>query len=208
MKKLFAVVLAMMLALGCISALAEDAAPYTTYVHPTLGYTLEYPSNWLAIDTESLPVMMEMAKQMGTDGIDLSMLGNLEEQIVSANMTMFLDVTTGANFTIGAQDLGMPIDTNSFVTMMMPMLKMQYEQMFAGCTFIEDEPIVAIGDTEYCYLPMAYELNGQTTCLEQFYLVSGTVMYIISGTYSEALMTDELMENMGYVLATFAPVAL
>lgn len=209
MKKLFAVVLALMLALGCMSAVAETAASeYVSYTHPTLGYTLEYPSTWMAIDTENLPMMMAMVQQHGIEGIDMSMLGNLEEQIKTTNMTVFMDLVTGANFTIGAQDLGMPIDANAFATMMLPMLKAQYEQMFAGCEFIEDEPIVQIGETEYCYLPMKYVANGQTTCLEQFYLVNGTVMFIIAGTYAETDATDELINNMGYVLATFTPPAV
>ena len=109
--------------------------------------------------------------------------------------------------TIGAQDLGMPIDVNSFATMMMPMLKTQYEQMFAGAVFEEVDPIITIGDTQYCYLSMNYQMNGQTICYDQYYLVDGTVMYAIAGTYAEALATDELMNNMGYILATFAPAA-
>ena len=209
MKKLLAIVLALMLALGCMSAVAETTAvEYVSYTHPVLSYTLEYPSTWMVVDTENLPMMMTMAQQFGTEGIDLSMLGDLEEQIVASNMTLFLDLTTGANFTIGAQDLGMPIDANSFATMMLPMLKTQYQQMFADAVFAEDEPTVTIGETEYCYLSMSYTANGQPTCVEQFYLVNGTVMFIIAGTYTEAAATDELLNNMGYVLATFTPSAV
>ena len=208
MKKLFALVMALMLALGCVSALAESEAPaYQVYTHPVIGYTLEYPTTWLALDTETLPVMMAMAQSTGIEGIDLSMLGNMEEQIVSANMTMFFDMMTGANFTIGAQDLGMPIDVASFNAMMLPMLKAQYEQMFANCTFADDDPTVVIGDKEYSYLSATYVANGQTTCLEQFYLVDGTVMYVIAGTYAQDRATDELINTMGYILATFTPAA-
>lgn len=208
MKKLFALMMALLMVLGCVPAMAESAeAPYTAYVHPTLGYTLEYPTNWLMIDTETLPVMMELAQQMDMEGIDLSMLGSLEQQILETNMTMFMDAMTGSNVNIAKQEIGMPIDINSFATMMLPMLKTQYEQMFAGAVFEETDPIVTIGETQYCYLSMSYQVNGQTNCLEQFYLVDGTAMYIIAATYSEAAASDELIENMGYILATFAPAA-
>ena len=210
MKKLLALMMALLMAFACVPAMAESTeAPYTAYVHPVLGCTLEYPTNWLVIDTETLPAVLEMAQQMGmgVEGIDLSMIGDLEAQIVNANMTMFWDISTGANMNIGAQDLGMPIDVNSFATMMMPMLKTQYEQAFAGAVFEEVDPIITIGDTQYCYLSMSYQMNGQTICYDQYYLVDGTVMYTIAGAYAEAADTDELMNNMSYILATFAPAA-
>jgi len=202
MKKLFAVFLALMLALGCMTAVAEQSA-YTGYTHPVLGYSLNYPSEWLAIDTETLPVLMALAQQGGMEGIDVSVLGNLEEQIVSSNMTMFMDVNTGTNINIGAQDIGVEVTDEIFLSAMMPMLKAQYEQMFANAVFTSEGETLNLGTVTANYMALNYVINGQTMTGEQFFVLDGTMMYAIACTYNAGLAGTDVVSHMINLVSSF-----
>lgn len=207
MKKLLAVLLALMMMLCCLPALAEEEAPYTAYTHPRLGYTVEYPTEFVVLDADTLPLMLQMVGQMGLEGLDAATIQALEPQITSTDMVMFLDAYTGANMNIAAADVGMAITNELFLAMVMPTMLAQYEASFSNVTFYDKGSIAAFGENNFVQLVLNYDMAGMNNNFAQFFYLDGTVMYTIGYTISSAVDADTLAamdEVVVHLLSTFA----
>lgn len=207
MKKLLAILLALLLALGCMPALAEEESLYTAYTHPRLGYTVEYPTEFVVLDADTLPLMLQMVGQMGLEGLDAATLQTLEPQITSTDMVMFMDAYTGANVNIAAADVGMAITNELFLAMVMPTMLAQYEANFSNVTFFDKGSLVDFGENNFVQLILGYDMAGQSNYFAQFFFMDGTVMYTFGYTINAAMdeatiiATDAFVEHL---LASFA----
>ena len=167
MKKLLAALLALMMLLCCLPALAEEESTYTAYTHPRLGYTVEYPTEFVVLDADTLPLMLQMVGQMGLEGLDAATIQALEPQITSTDMVMFLDAYTGANMNIAAAAVGMAITNELFLAMVMPTMHAQYEASFSNVTFYDKGSIVTFGENNFVQLVLNYDMAGMNNNFAQ-----------------------------------------
>ncbi len=199
MKKLLSLALALMLLLGSTAALAETEG-YTFYQHPTLGYTLEYPGTWLALDSANFEVLMtSMSDDEALADLDLASVIPLISQ---QQMTMFMELN-GTNVNIVAQDVGMSLTAEQFLPMM-PQMGQQVIQSLPGATLMDSGSLYEVNGKQYCKLCAAYELSGSQLYAFQFYGFSGTTMILVTLTLNAASDVDAVEAYTDHMLATLS----
>lgn len=209
MKKLLAMVLALMLALSCIPALGEDVE-FVTYTQPILGYTIECPANWYALDSENLASLADiLLKDNNMQGIDPSVYENISNVISGTNMTMFL-ATNGTNMSVGMQDLGLELTNDLFLALMMPQLLTQFQTLYQEIEFLDRGSLYRLNDMEYVRMEAIYQLNGEPVHVAQYYYLEGTKLYLITVTFATELSEEEKIDMlvcMDYMMSTFTPAS-
>lgn len=200
MKKLLSLALALMLLPGCTAALAETEG-YTFYQHPTLGYTLEYPGIWLALDSTNIEELMtSMSDNEAMAGLDMASLIPLISQ---QQMIMFVGLN-GTNVNIVMQDVGMSLTAEQFLPMM-PQMGQQVIQSLPGATLMDSGSLYEVNGKQYCQLCAAYELNGSQIYAFQFYGFSGTAMILVTLTLNAAASDVDAVEAYtDHMLATLS----
>ena len=103
-RELTAALLALPLALGCVHALAEEAA-YTPYI-PHQGYAVEYPSNYVLMDAGTIASIADAVMNGGLEGtnIDPATLGAFRVQIGTLDIVAFYHAS-GTNVSIATMNL-------------------------------------------------------------------------------------------------------
>ncbi|MBE5781867.1 MAG: hypothetical protein E7329_00965 [Clostridiales bacterium] len=209
MRKLLSVILALLLALSCCPALAEETE-YVQYTHPTLGYTAEVPNGWFALDTDTIASFVKVAFEGDLEGVDPAFAANLESELAGTDIAMFLAVN-GSNINIVKQYLGLPISAELFMSMMMPSLLTQYEATFDEISFPDDGSVYYTEDERaFCSLTVTYMLNGQEVTCTQYYHMVDADMYVFTLTYAPDLDEDSMHDyraHIRHMLDTFVPAA-
>lgn len=200
-RKMTAILLALLLALGCVSALAED---FTAYTHPHLGYSFDYPSEYIALDSETIGAIEQALINGEIDAFDFD-FSSIRAQIEAMDIVTFMDVTNGNNINVATIDMGIsvPLSADMLVSMVLPATLEQYKAILSGCELIDEGSVKAYGDNEYARISLTYNLNGVALNLEQYFIVVDGVLYNVTYTYSSDI-PQEYLEN---VLSSFKPAA-
>ncbi|MBR3927458.1 MAG: hypothetical protein IKJ65_00495 [Clostridia bacterium] len=197
MKKVFALILAIMLSLS-FAALGENEM--VTYTHPVLGYSMKAPADWLYLDSQNIATLLsDPSITSAFPNIDLSAYA---DQCVANEMTMFIQ-PNGVNFNIVGEYVGGAYSAEQLVSLLLPSLRTQYEQIFGLVDFLVEGDVFKAGDNEYAYL--MYVL-GDTIGAQYCVCVNGQLYYLTLTTTSalntlEYIQIEKMFEK---VLASFA----
>ncbi|MBQ3079524.1 MAG: hypothetical protein IJC48_05930 [Clostridia bacterium] len=202
MKKLISLFLVIMMSVFAIASVSAEANEYILYTHPTVGYSLEYPSDWIALDTESVQELLTLfADDSSVEGLDLK---SLAQQLTGTDMAMFIDMY-GNNVNIIKQAMGMPISASDFVTVL-PMFMSQFEASYPGITFFDEGTVYTAGANQYAKMAYGYDLGGFYTYGEQFYDCSTGDLYTITFTAASGSSEADIQSvypMIDHMLATF-----
>lgn len=184
MKKIASLILILMLAL---SSFAFAETEMFTYTHPVLGYSIKAPYDWLYLDSENIAAIMNDPTVSGSfPNIDVSAYA---EQVAANDMTMFIQIS-GTNFNIVSEYIGGSYSAQQLVSLLMPTLRAQYEQIFGLVDYIIEGDTIKLGDNEYAYL--VYALGD--TLGEQYCICENGRLYYLTLTSTSALNTLEYVE--------------
>ena len=199
MKKILALVLALVLSLSFASVALGEYNMFT-YQHPVFGYTMKAPADWLYLDSQNIAKVMSdpsVAKQF--PNIDISAY---VDQCVANEMAMFLQ-PNGVNFNIVSEYVGAPYSAEQLVSLLLPNLRSQYQQIFGMVDFLVEGDVFKAGDNEYAYVMyVTGDIIGAQYCICE----SGRLYYLTLTTNSalntlEYIQVEKMFEK---VLASFA----
>lgn len=180
MRKIAALMLALILTLSTLPALA-DSTYYKEHRHPTQGYTVEYPAQWLALDSRTVSSYISGAVDAGTEfqGL-LASLDEVAAQIKAQEMVMFMR-SDGTNINVIALNVGARLKISDLKAML-PALHTQYEAIYANPSFLDEGSAVCIDDKDMLCIAMEYTLNGVRQRCYQLLVPQGTRLFYFTLT--------------------------
>lgn len=161
---------------------------------------MQAPADWLYLDSQNIAAVMSdpsVAKQF--PNIDISAYAN---QCVANEMAMFLQ-PNGVNFNIVSEYVGAPYSAEQLVSLLLPNLRSQYQQIFGMVDFLVEGDVFKAGDNEYAYVMyVTGDIIGAQYCICE----SGRLYYLTLTTNSalntlEYIQVEKMFEK---VLASFA----
>lgn len=183
MKKILTLVLCMMFALVSVSAFA-DTAEWERYENTELGYSVEYPVDWLAMDAETVALLMMLAGDeltVGDYGAD-----ELSTMVGNSSMVGFYPLyESAANFSIDASNVGVNLPAELLCLMMCPELVEQIKVMMPYMKVVDDGYVVKVGDRNFCAVHFFYEDADVTLHSVQYYITANNMLYTITLTAPE-----------------------
>lgn len=214
MRKFICLLTALMMLLTC-TALAETATetPVETelYTHPTFGYSLEVPSDWILLDNETIGTIVDTMKDGQAGTLDDATLAQYAAQIDATNMMMALSPDLTTNINVVAQDLGATFSANVVADELCPSLVSQYQALFADCVFDDPGSVVIYNDTDYARVSATYSLAGAYLRMHQYIVIENNIMYCLTftATAADAAMTTEDMSAIAlpFLESFVAPAA-
>ena len=191
MKKIFCLILTAVLCVSfCMTAFAADQ--YSAYTHKTQGYSLEYPSDWLVLDTETVSaVLKDAGNQAAYANIDIEAYA---QSITSSDMVMFMKAD-GDNMSVVSQYIGQAFSADALVKELAGALVNQYKQLMPGAEFIVEGDVFEIEGREFAYIMYSWN-NGYTDVLgiQAMNCDSGSLFYFTL-TCDDTENTVEFIRN-------------
>lgn len=183
LRKQIFLLLAMVLALGCASAAAEDAQAYT---HPRFGYSLAYPAGYVVLDRETIGQYDEGE----FFGYAFSFV---KHHIEAEDVVYIADTASDSHAVINRSETGGTMSAEELISLKAPEYVSSNELFLTACKVIDDGSVVTYGSNEYARLAFTFEQRGETVALEQFMIVLNGALYHISiSLYGEP--SAELLE--------------
>lgn len=192
MKKLLALVFALML--FAMPALAE------IYTQPEVGYTVECPEGWLAVDNTTIDAYISAYETgaMTFTGTNADTLQQIKAQLTFPGSMIMIDPYAN-NVVITAADMGMEFTMEMFHAAMAPMMREQFVAQIPDITFVDEGSILEMNGRKYMTIVGTYEAFGTTVGVQQIYYLEGSTMYIFNVTVS-AIAGEEYLLNFDLVI--------
>ena len=190
MKKTIALLLALLLCVLSVSAMAEEKQVYT---HPTKGYSITVPAQWLCVDISNIQQYITAYQngEMTFTGTNAETLSNLLMQIQSQDCAILIDSSSN-NVTITDVDMGIALDHKTFAALMIPQFKSQLSAQFPSMEFTCEGEILTFVDNTFVMLSGIYSMSNIPIEMTQLYYIDDTSLYVITTTaillYDQALL--------------------
>lgn len=196
MKKMTALVLALVLSILCVPALAEDAA-VQDYTNTELGFTVTLPGDWLVVDRENVDAYIAAYEkgEMTFTGTNAPTLQQLKPLFAAQNMAIAIS-PNAYNVTLSSADLGIALTNEQFIEMLIPVFKEQIASSMPGMQIVTDGEVLPLGDNEFIFLSGELDMNVMTAYADQMFLLKGTKMYLVNVTSTNVF--GEEMQNAFY----------
>lgn len=194
MKKILSAVLILMMVLS-LSQGALGEAGFKTYVHKS-GYSVQYPSDWLALDAENITTFMNDAnvRKMypNTD------FNSVKQQIISTDMVMFA-AANGDNVNIMSVYIGAPYNAEQLIAELCPSLIDEYNAVMPGAEIFSNGDIREAGGKEYAFLTYHWDSAYNDIIGMQFMNCDTGVLYYLTFTSGKVDDTVSFMKNFRLV---------
>ncbi|MBE5786835.1 MAG: hypothetical protein E7324_04760 [Clostridiales bacterium] len=190
MKKLIALMMTLVMLLSCVPAMAADTQEYT---HSDFGFSFTAPANWLIVDKSNYQAYINAynAGTMTFSGTNAATLSQLAAQIEASNCVVAVDPYAN-NIVMTGVDLGMALTNELFVAILIPQLKTELSNTMPGIEFTSVGEIVPFGENKFITLSATYEMYGTSISVDQLYLLSGTMMYVVNLTTTPVFGDDAI----------------
>lgn len=182
MKKAMAFVMALVMSMLCASVMAEDVEKQV-YTCPAKSYTITVPGDWLCVDKTNVDAYIEAYEkgEMTFSGTNAMTLEGLKPQIVSADCAVLINPYAN-NVVIVKEAIGLTLTNDTFVSMMIPLLKQQLTSQIPAIEFTAEGERLSLGDKEFVLLAAEYSLNGITASVDMLFYLDGSALYTLSLT--------------------------
>lgn len=205
MKKLTALMMALLLCVACVSAMAEGTQLYT---HPTQGYSISVPAEWLCLDKTNMDSLIAAYEngEMTFTGTNAETLKQLKPQVEATDCAVLINPLAN-NVVLVKENMGMELTNDQFVSMLIPMFRTQLVNQMPTLEFTSEGEVIAAGENEFIVLSGTYQINGITASVDMLFCLDGSDLYTLSLTTTslfgeEALST--FYEEVFAACATFA----
>lgn len=205
MKKLTALMMALLLCVACVSAMAEGTQLYT---HPTQGYSISVPAEWLCLDKTNMDSLIAAYEngEMTFTGTNAETLKQLKPQVESTDCAVLINPYAN-NVVLVKENMGMELTNDQFVSMLIPMFRTQLVNQMPTLEFTSEGEVIAAGENEFIVLSGTYQINGITASVDMLFCLDGSDLYTLSLT-TTSLFGEEALntfyEEVFAACATFA----
>lgn len=205
MKKLTALMMALLLCAACVSAMAEGTQLYT---HPTQGYSISVPAEWLCLDKTNLDSLTAAYEngEMTFTGTNAETLKQLKPQVEATDCAVLINPYAN-NVVLVKENMGMELTNDQFVSMLIPMFRTQLVKQMPTLEFTSEGEVIAAGENEFIVLSGTYQINGITASVDMLFCLDGSDLYTLSLT-TTSLFGEEVLntfyEEVFAACATFA----
>lgn len=205
MKKLTALMMALLLCVACVSAMAEGTQLYT---HPTQGYSISVPAEWLCLDKTNMDSLIAAYEngEMTFTGTNAETLKQLKPQVESTDCAVLINPLAN-NVVLVKENMGMELTNDQFVSMLIPMFRTQLVKQMPTLEFTSEGEVIAAGENEFIVLSGTYQINGITASVDMLFCLDGSDLYTLSLT-TTSLFGEEALntfyEEVFAACATFA----
>ena len=205
MKKLTALMMALLLCVACVSAMAEGTQLYT---HPTQGYSISVPAEWLCLDKNNVDSLIAAYEngEMTFTGTNAETLKQLKPQVESTDCAVLINPLAN-NVVLVKENMGMELTNDQFVSMLIPMFRTQLVKQMPTLEFTSEGEVIAAGENEFIVLSGTYQINGITASVDMLFCLDGSDLYTLSLT-TTSLFGEEALntfyEEVFAACATFA----
>lgn len=195
-RKMTALLLALLLALSCVSALADSA--YTAYTHPHRGYSFEYPSEYTVLDSETIGAITDALVNGEIDAFNFD-FASVQSQIEAMDIVTIIDLASGDNFSFATleMDFGIPLTADLLVSFVLPATVEQFKAIMPGCEFTDEGSVQTYGGNDFARLALTYEIGGRPLTMEQFFIYIDGVIYNVTYTYSAETSQAHIEKVLG-----------
>ena len=205
MKKLTALMMALLLCVACVSAMAEGTQLYT---HPTQGYSISVPAEWLCLDKTNVDSLIAAYEngEMTFTGTNAETLKQLKPQVEATDCAVLINPYAN-NVVLVKENMGMELTNDQFVSMLIPMFRTQLVKQMPTLEFTSEGEVIAAGENEFIVLSGTYQINGITASVDMLFCLDGSDLYTLSLT-TTSLFGEEVLntfyEEVFAACATFA----
>lgn len=205
MKKLTALMMALLLCVACVSAVAEGTQLYT---HPTQGYSISVPAEWLCLDKTNMDSLIAAYEngEMTFTGTNAETLKQLKPQVESTDCAVLINPYAN-NVVLVKENMGMELTNDQFVSMLIPMFRTQLVNQMPTLEFTSEGEVITAGENEFIVLSGTYQINGITASVDMLFCLDGSDLYTLSLT-TTSLFGEEVLntfyEEVFAACATFA----
>lgn len=205
MKKLTALMMALLLCVACVSAMAEGTQLYT---HPTQGYSISVPAEWLCLDKTNVDSLIAAYEngEMTFTGTNAETLKQLKPQVEATDCAVLINPLAN-NVVLVKENMGMELTNDQFVSMLIPMFRTQLVNQMPTLEFTSEGEVIAAGENEFIVLSGTYQINGITASVDMLFCLDGSDLYTLSLT-TTSLFGEEALntfyEEVFAACATFA----
>ena len=205
MKKLTALMMALLLCAACVSAMAEGTQLYT---HPTQGYSISVPAEWLCLDKTNVDSLIAAYEngEMTFTGTNAETLKQLKPQVEATDCAVLINPLAN-NVVLVKENMGMELTNDQFVSMLIPMFRTQLVNQMPTLEFTSEGEVIAAGENEFIVLSGTYQINGITASVDMLFCLDGSDLYTLSLT-TTSLFGEEALntfyEEVFAACATFA----
>lgn len=205
MKKLTALMMALLLCVACVSAMAEGTQLYT---HPTQGYSISVPAEWLCLDKTNMDSLIAAYEngEMTFTGTNAETLKQLKPQVEATDCAVLINPYAN-NVVLVKENMGMELTNDQFVSMLIPMFRTQLVKQMPTLEFTSEGEVIAAGENEFIVLSGTYQINGITASVDMLFCLDGSDLYTLSLT-TTSLFGEEALntfyEEVFAACATFA----
>ena len=205
MKKLTALMMALLLCVACVSAMAEGTQLYT---HPTQGYSISVPAEWLCLDKTNVDSLIAAYEngEMTFTGTNAETLKQLKPQVEATDCAVLINPYAN-NVVLVKENMGMELTNDQFVSMLIPMFRTQLVKQMPTLEFTSEGEVIAAGENEFIVLSGTYQINGITASVDMLFCLDGSDLYTLSLT-TTSLFGEEALntfyEEVFAACATFA----
>ncbi len=205
MKKLTALMMALLLCAACVSAMAEGTQLYT---HPTQGYSISVPAEWLCLDKTNMDSLIAAYEngEMTFTGTNAETLKQLKPQVEATDCAVLINPLAN-NVVLVKENMGMELTNDQFVSMLIPMFRTQLVNQMPTLEFTSEGEVIAAGENEFIVLSGTYQINGITASVDMLFCLDGSDLYTLSLT-TTSLFGEEALntfyEEVFAACATFA----
>ena len=202
MKKILALLLVLVLCAACIPAMAEGTQ---TYTHPTHGYSIEVPAEWLCVDKNNVQGYIEAFEngEMTFTGTNAMTLEALKPQLETSDCAVLINPYAN-NVVIVKENMVMAFTQDLFVSMVIPMLKKQLSTQMPSIQFTAEGEILTLGDKDFILLAGEYSLNGIAAAVDMLFYLDGEDLYTINLTTTSVFGQDVMNDFYADVQEAFA----
>lgn len=202
MKKMFALIMALVMCLLCASAMAQETQ---TYTHPVQGYSIQVPADWLCVDKTNVQQYIDAYEkgEMSFTGTNAMTLEELKPQLETADCAVLINPYAN-NVVIVKENMGMAFTEDLFVSMVIPMLKSQLANQMPTIEFTAEGEKVAFGEKEFILLAAEYSLNGVSASVDMLFYLDDTDLYTINLTTTSVFGRDAVNDFYADVQAACA----
>ena len=201
MKKLLALVLTVILALASLTAAAETVR-YEKYTNKDLGFSVEYPETWMAMDAEMIAMIMELV-DVGAEFEGIS-TEELAQAAANKNMVSFVPMDEGyGNFSVDVNELGTYLPASLLVYLLCPEVVGQLNAYMPGLKVISSGDVVNANGESFAHIHVTYRMDGELYHSEQYYVCNGTELVTLTLTAPETEY-NEMQEIVMHALKTLS----
>ncbi len=194
----------LVLALLPVGALAEDIE-WTTYSHPVGDYSIDYPSDWTAMDADSIDKIWDDVTAGKIAGMDVSMLEANEQVVREGGVALFVAPSGALNCNVMFQDVGAELTMPELIEAACPSAIESFKAMFQEMEVLQAGGEMAAGDVHYAYVLVQASAGGEQVIISQAYTMKGTMLYIVTYTVfpDRGIDMDEVSDVTERIGASF-----